>query len=148
MPRGCTENLFSISFWEFKVRRERPIFDMDQKFEVLLGNAKLRESSVVPITESTRMRARCAKSHAIWCTEARERANFGFHGASVWRVAADAYMQRPSLRVLSRGDIRLTVCRGPEVLKFHEKCDFDVHGECFAHTSWHVARNATSRRLG
>ena len=72
-------------------------------------------SMVVPIVESTHTRARCAKSHAIWCTEARERAIFGFHGASVWCVAADAHMQRPSLRVLSRGDIRLTVCRGPEV---------------------------------
>ena len=104
-----------MSCWEFTVRRERLMFDMDLKFYVLLGNAKPRESGVAPIVESTRMRARYAKSHAIWCTEARERAIFRFHGASVWRAAADTHMHGASLRVLSRGDIRLTVCSGPEV---------------------------------
>ena len=93
MPRGLQEHLFSMSLVGVKVRCERPIFDRGPKFEVLFGNAKLRESRVVPIVESTRMRARYAKSHAIWCTETRERAILRFHRASVWRVAADAHMQ-------------------------------------------------------
>ena len=66
---------------------------MDHEIAVLLGKSQSRDSRIVSIVERARLRASCTHSHAISAIEARERAIFSFHGASVWRPAADAHMQ-------------------------------------------------------
>ncbi len=56
-------------------------FDMDPKIEVLLENARSRDSQVILIVENDGLRAGYATSHAISSTDARERAISRFHGA-------------------------------------------------------------------
>ena len=84
-------------------------------FQVLLETEESSNCGVDSIADNARLRSRCARSHLISSSEARGRGIFRFHGGHVFCGLTIAHMQSLSLRVFSRGDHRLTVCRELEV---------------------------------
>ena len=66
----------------FKVRVEQLYFNMFMKIKVLIGNAKSRDSRVVPTVKNTKVHNGFAKFHEFSLIEARGQAISRFHGCT------------------------------------------------------------------